>query len=118
LIPDSAASEQDCGCLGVAVARWRDWSAEGANVGCSVQDGDRNLCVFSPKLNTMTFFDKMLFIVCEFGGDSLDSNKRLRVAPLMLADTNKTASIAIKYCCWLIARLQCLNEARVSRECS
>jgi len=28
----------------------------------------------------------------------------LRVAPLMLADTNNTASIAIKYCCWLIAQ--------------
>ena len=70
-------------------------------------------CVFSPKLNTMTFFDKMLFIVCEIGGDSLDSNRRLRVAPLMLADTNNTASIAIKYCCWLIAQFECLDEARV-----
>ena len=53
----------------------------------------------------MTFFDKKLFIVCDFGGDWLENNKRLRVAPLMLADTNKTASVAIKYCCWLIARL-------------
>ncbi len=68
-------------------------------------------CVFSPKLNTMTFLDKMLFIVCEFGVDSLDSNRRLRVAPLMLADTKKPASVAIKYCCWLIAQLRCFDEA-------
>ncbi len=55
----------------------------------------------------------MLFMVCEIGGDSLDSNRRLRVAPLMLADTNRNASIVIKYCCWLTAQLQCINEARV-----
>ncbi len=70
-------------------------------------------CVFSPKLNTLTFLDKMLFIVCESGGDSLDSNRRLRVAPLMLADTNNTASTAIKCCCWLIAQVECLDEAHV-----
>ena len=63
----------------------------------------------------MTFFDSMLCIVCEFGGDSLDSNRRPRVAPLMLADTNKTASVAIRYRCELIAvaEFQCVEEANV-----
>ncbi len=55
----------------------------------------------------------MLLIVCEFGSDSLDSNRRLREAPLTLADTNRTVNIAIKYCCWLVAPLQCLHENAV-----
>ena len=62
------------------------------------------ICVFSPKLKTFTPFDKMLLMMSEFGGDPLDNNKRLRVAPVAPAEISRAAASTTKQCCILIER--------------
>ena len=52
-------------------------------------------CVFSPKLKSVIPFDRMLLMIAELGGVSLERSKRLRAAPLKPADTSSVTSMAI-----------------------
>lgn len=53
----------------------------------------------------------MLSMMPDFGGDSLDNNKRLRVALEALAEISKAAASTTRQCCILIERPMSTGEA-------